>query len=281
MAHPSETMEHDIAVRCGLVLREHIPAGQRTPWLARLQTAFVLTRAGAAETEFGAESGLPRLVRGAGSVVCYPARLRRRSRALPPDGLHYTAALVSFELFPGVDLLGFVDLPMLLPPGRGAQIGETLECLANLADDCPVPFLRTARRQELCYRLLAEVLAIAPMRSEAARRLAGLPRLRPVLEHLDQHFVDPVRVEDLAALAALSQGQFHRCFKTLTGTSPFEYAKRLRMRLAARLLRETDLTVAEVAVQAGWADPFHFSKLFKGVYAQSPTAYREQGHAFV
>jgi AraC-like DNA-binding protein len=48
--------------------------------------------------------------------------------------------------------------------------------------------------------------------------------------------------------------------------------------LAARLLRESDLTVAEIGEQVGWPDPFHFSKMFKSTYAQSPTAYRQQGH---
>jgi len=47
---------------------------------------------------------------------------------------------------------------------------------------------------------------------------------------------------------------------------------RLRLQLAAGLLRRTDLNVAEVGTQTGWSDPFHFSKVFKGAYAQSPTA---------
>jgi len=274
-------MEHRIEARCALGLRAHLPGGEPTPWLARPQAAFVLTRQGRVETEFGKESGLPRLTRGAGSVVCFPARLQRRSRALSPDGMHYTAALVAFDVFPGVDLLGFLDMPLLLPSDVGERVGVTLEALADLEDHAGGPFRRVARRQELCYRLLGEVLDLAPLREDATRRLAGLPRLRPVLEHLDQLFAEPLRIDQLAAIAGLSPGQFHRCFKTLTGTSPFEYAKRLRLQLAAGLLRSTDQAVAEIGAQVGWTDPFHFSKMFKGVYAQSPTAYRRQGHAIV
>jgi len=192
--------------------------------------------------------------------------------------MHYTAALVAFEVFPGVDLLGFLDLPMLLPETIGARIGDVLEQLAALEREDVVPFLRAARRQELCYRLLGEALTLAPMRPAAVQRLAGLPRLLPVLEHLDRHFTEPLRVDQLAVLAGLSQGQFHRCFKTLTDTSPFEYAKRLRLQMAAALLRDSDLTVAEIGARVGWPDPFHFSKMFKSTYAQSPTAYRRQGH---
>jgi transcriptional regulator GlxA family with amidase domain len=189
--------------------------------------------------------------------------------------MHYTAALISFEVFPGVDLLGFLDLPMLLPERFGDRVGQILEGLAELGAEVEEPFRRVARRQELCYRLLGTVLELAPLREEAAQRLTGLPRLRPVLEHLDQHFTEPLRVADLARLAGLSEGQFHRSFKALTDTSPFEYVKRLRLRLAASLLRSTELTVAEIGTQAGWPDPFHFSKMFKSAYAQSPSSYRQ------
>jgi transcriptional regulator GlxA family with amidase domain len=195
--------------------------------------------------------------------------------------MHYTAALVSFEIFPGVDLLSFLDLPMVLPSRMGRNIGRILEELANLEERSQGSFRRVARRQELCYRLLGEALDLSPLREQAIQRLAGLPRLRPVLEHLDRHFTEPVRVEELATIAGLSQGQFHRSFKTLAGTSPFEYAKRLRLRLAAGLLRNTDLTVAEIGEQVGWSDPFHFSKMFKSAYAQSPTSYRQHRHILV
>jgi AraC-like DNA-binding protein len=272
------SIEHRIEATCSMVLRAHIPAGQRTPWIARPQTAFVLTRHGSVVTEFDPKSGLGRLERGAPAVVCFPAHLRRRSRALPPDGMHYTAALVSFEIFPGVDLLSFLDLPMLLPSDVGQGIGGILEELADLGEQSQGSFRRVARRQELYYRLLGEVLDLSPLHEEAVQRLAALPRLRPVLEHLDQHFTEPVRVDELATIAGLSQGQFHRSFKALAGTSPFEYAKRLRLKLAAGLLRNTDQTVAEIGAQVGWPDPFHFSKMFKSAYAQSPTSYRQHRH---
>lgn len=270
-------MEHKIEACCAFVRRAHIPAGERTPWVARPQAAFVLTRDGRVETEFGTESGLPRLVRGAESVVCFPAHLRRRSRALPPAGMSYTAALLAFEVFPGVDLLGFLDLPMLFPADAGARVGAVLEKLADIDETGGESLRSIAERQELCYRLLTLVLDLAPLRADAAQRLSGLPRLQPVLEYLDRHFTEPLRIEQLATIAGLSQGQFHRCFKTLTGTSPFEYAKRMRLQLAATFLRESELTVAEIGSRVGWPDPFHFSKMFKSSYAQSPTDYRRSG----
>lgn len=272
-------MEHRIQTGCVLALRDHIPNGGRTPWVARPQAAFVSIREGAVETEFGTGSGLSPMMRESGSVVCFPAHLRRRSRALSPIGMSYTAALLTFELFSGVDLLGFMNVPMLFPRQVGTQVAPVLEELADLSDRDHDSFRDVARHQELCLRLLGLVLDVAPMQGDAVWRLSGLPRLQPVLEYLDRNFAGPLRVEHLATIAGLSQGQFHRCFKALTGTSPFEYAKRLRLQMAATLLRESDLTVAEIGSQVGWPDPFHFSKMFKSSYAQSPTGYRRSGPA--
>lgn len=272
-------MDCRIDARCALALHAHIPAGQRTPWVARPQAAFVLIREGKVETEFGSGSGLPNMARGPGSVVCFPAHLRRRSQALPPQGMSYTAALLTFEAFPGVDLLGFLTTPMRFPSEQATLTASILEELVSLNTPVDRPFRNAARRQEICYQLLRIVLDLAPLPADASRRFAGLPRLQPVLQHLDRHFAEPLQVAELATIANLSQGQFHRSFKSLTGTSPFEYAKRLRLQMAAALLRETDLTVAEIGSRVGWDDPFHFSKMFKSSYAQAPTDFRKSGPA--
>jgi len=269
-------MEHEITVSCRYVVRSHLNAGMGTRWVARSRVALVFTTAGRMETEFAAGSGLGRVARGPGRVVWYPARRQRRTRAIPPEGADCIAALVSFTVFPGVDLFDdFLELPLLLPEEPGLRIGTALGELADLAEQDAGPLLGPVRRKELCYRILGEVLALAPLRPSAVRRLAGLPRLQPVLEYIDQHFADGLRIPDLAASVGLSRVQFHRCFRTLTGTTPYEYVKRLRLRRASQLLLDSDMTVAEIGAQVGWVDPFHFSKMFKAFYGQAPSSYRQ------
>ena len=275
MAH----MDYRIEARCVRVVRGELACGATTALVARPHAAFVLTRAGEMTTEFGPLGGGWKTARGSGGVAWYPAHEKRRTRATGQTDAAFTAALFSFEIFPGTDLLSFLDLPPLLPEAAGRQIGGALEQLAGIEEASVDPVLRHARRQELCYRILGTALKLAPWRPDAARRLAGLPRLLPVLEYLDQHFADAFDLGELADLAGLSRVQFHRRFKSLTGTSPFDYAKRLRLRLASHLLLDTDLAVAAVGSQVGWSDPFHFSKTFKAAYGQSPSAHRRHRHS--
>lgn len=242
--------------------------------MARPHSAFVLTRTGVMETEFDRGSSLPRLRRGSGGVVWYPAHRKRRIHVLSAEGAEYVAALFSFEIFPGVDVLDLVDLPYLLSHPTDTRIGEVLLALSALEDNAPGNLLLQVRRQELGCRLLRAILSVAPRHAAAEERLSGLPQLMPALTYLEAHYTEPFRVADLAAAAGQSVVQFHRRFRAVTGTTPFEYGKRMRLQLASDLLLETDLSVAQVGERVGWPDPFHFSRTFKGVYGLSPAVYR-------
>jgi hypothetical protein len=90
-----------------------------------------------------------------------------------------------------VDLLGFLELPVLFPPESWQVIGETPETLADL-DTGPEKGLRCLmRRHELCFRLLGDVLEVAPLQSDEACRLAGLSQFKPVLDYLGENGTEP------------------------------------------------------------------------------------------
>lgn len=61
----------------------------------------------------------------------------------------------------------------------------------------------------------------------------------------------------------------------MTGYSPYEYLRVMRMKKAAEMLLTEDLTIAEVAYSVGINDPFYFSKCFKNQFGVSPSAYRK------
>lgn len=86
-------------------------------------------------------------------------------------------------------------------------------------------------------------------------------------------------VEKLAAEVGLSRVHLHRKLKELTDLSARDFIKSLRMKQAARLLREKKLSVAEVAYATGFANPSHFSSAFKEIYGMTPSQYssRERG----
>lgn len=90
---------------------------------------------------------------------------------------------------------------------------------------------------------------------------------------------DPVHrwsVAELAATVGLSRATFAARFTKLVGQPPLTYLTQWRMTLAADLLRTTTATVATIAHQVGYEDPFAFSVAFKRIYNHPPTAWREK-----
>ena len=80
-------------------------------------------------------------------------------------------------------------------------------------------------------------------------------------------------VDDVAAEMGLGRSTFYRKVRGVTGYSPNEYMRIIRMKKAAELLLEKRYTVAEVSYKVGIEDPFYFSKCFKKQFGHSPSAY--------
>jgi len=85
---------------------------------------------------------------------------------------------------------------------------------------------------------------------------------------------DPLTTEQLAAQAGLTPTHLIRRFRAATGQTPGQYLLDQRIRLAASLLLQSDETVDAIAEQTGFADRFHFSKMFKSRMGVSPVRYR-------
>lgn len=83
-------------------------------------------------------------------------------------------------------------------------------------------------------------------------------------------------VESLAAEVACSRATFARRFRELVGETPLVYLTRLRMDLAARLLRDSDTPLAAIAGRVGYASEFAFNRTFHRVRGLPPGRYREQ-----
>ncbi len=83
-------------------------------------------------------------------------------------------------------------------------------------------------------------------------------------------------LESLAAEVACSRATFARRFRELVGEPPLVYLTRLRMGLAARLLRESDEPLSAIAGRVGYASEFAFNRTFHRVRGVPPGRYREE-----
>lgn len=80
---------------------------------------------------------------------------------------------------------------------------------------------------------------------------------------------------ELAAAAHVSVAHYSALFRRQTGFAPIDFIIRLRVQHACRLLDTTELSIAEVAEQVGYQDPYYFTRCFRRVMGRSPRLYRE------
>lgn len=99
-------------------------------------------------------------------------------------------------------------------------------------------------------------------------------RLRQMLTYIEAHYMDPIRLEDIANSAHISTSECLRCFRTLAESTPMQYVTQTRLAKSTELLRSTDLTVTEIAQMCGYQDPSYFTRMFKKHKGTTPTMNR-------
>jgi len=104
----------------------------------------------------------------------------------------------------------------------------------------------------------------------------GLPpqKLRRVREFIETHLDKNIDLGALAGTADLSLYHFARAFKQSTGVTPHAYLLQRRVKRAHQLLVRTNLPLAEIALQTGFADHSHFARQFRRLAGTSPSKVR-------
>ena len=93
---------------------------------------------------------------------------------------------------------------------------------------------------------------------------------------IESNFKVSLRLKELAAIAGMSPEHFCRKFKHIYGEPPLEMRNRLRINAAARLISYSSRPLKQVAVELGFSDVYHFSKMFKKYTGKSPGKIRNK-----
>ena len=172
------------------------------------------------------------------------------------------------RLWPGVEK-GHGVLAALAPDAppvkRAAEIVRVV-----LAGEVDSAFAGSA----LAYEWLMLMLAAVPPGDRGSPHGAALERAR---RYAEVHFAEPLGVDDLAKVAGFSRFHFTRLFTAHVGSSPTAWLVELRVKEAARLLRETRLSLKEIAVRCGFKDAGYLGKVFLARTGQPPGSYRRSG----
>ena len=97
-------------------------------------------------------------------------------------------------------------------------------------------------------------------------------RLNAVLDHIEQTYDQPLSLEHLANVAHFSPFHFHRLFKEYVGETPSVFVRRLRLQKALALVEQSPrCTLAEIALECGFAQSSDFTRAFREVYGYPPS----------
>ena len=100
-------------------------------------------------------------------------------------------------------------------------------------------------------------------------------QLKRVLTFMEEHFSEPVTLEQIAAQAEMSPRYFCRFFQELTHRSPIEYLNYYRIEQAGDRLLHSALSVTEIAYNCGFNDLSYFIRVFKRLKGVTPKKYEE------
>ena len=109
--------------------------------------------------------------------------------------------------------------------------------------------------------------------STAAARYRA--RLRRVLDYIDAHLHDDLRVERLSCIAAFSKYHFQRQFSASYGVGVYRYIQMCRLKRAGYELAFRDGAVLQIALANGYEGPEAFARAFKKNFGQTPSDFRE------
>lgn len=152
------------------------------------------------------------------------------------------------------------------PPPLLDALVRLLRLLDQPAD---VAALAPGIEREILWRLLTGPQAATIRQIGIAdSRLAHLAR---AIQWIRDHYEQPLRIADIAAIAAMSPSSFHRHFLALTSMTPLQYQQQLRLNEARMRLLSGDHEVAAVGHSVGYSSPSQFSREYRRMFGAAPS----------
>lgn len=129
-------------------------------------------------------------------------------------------------------------------------------------------------------RLSGEVFELLNLIADLQRAAPVPPEIAEIQSYLEEHFAEPLNMEQLAAERVMSLPTFNNRFSEYFHMTPYRYLIQIRLLHAANLLGGSGLTVKEICARSGYGSPFHFSTEFSRFYGCSPREFRKRNRNF-
>lgn len=203
-------------------------------------------------------------------AVSVPVPFRMQSSASPKRPL--IAVYVEFAMQVAAEIAMQLEVHAGLPTDNkpkglvSSRMSDDVEdvllrLLKALTDPAEAVVLGGAILRELHYRVLIGPQGGAMI--AALRQQGAAGKITRSLAWLRAHYGSEISIADLARDAGMSVPSYHVHFKELTGSSPIQYVKAMRLHEARLMIARGKSTIAEVAALVGYVSPAQFSRDFK------------------
>ncbi|MCP1771703.1 AraC-like DNA-binding protein, partial [Neisseria perflava] len=165
-----------------------------------------------------------------------------------------------------------------LPPPNEQKTAPIPTALFNSLERL-IDLLDSPNHQQVLFPLLQTEIYFYLLQSNLGgslhrhfQRGQSLHRIGQAVNFLQQHFAEHLEMENLAAQMGMSGSNFYRRFREITGLSPLQYQKNLRLLAARKLVKQRQLGITAVAYEVGYESPSQFSREYKQFFGISPKA---------
>lgn len=184
---------------------------------------------------------------------------------------HISFGRAMLEQFAYFDPTPIVTIPHVVDRTVSTLVQEFFDLTAGHGVPDPVLW------QSLGHVLLWRLARIGSTADPALPRGGLAPwQVRRTTEHIAAHLDRRITLEELAALARLSPFHFARGFARTVGMPPYRYQRKLRIERACKLLANSDMRIADVALAVGYESPQALARVFSIAHGMTPSQWRRQ-----
>lgn len=153
----------------------------------------------------------------------------------------------------------------VLHPAEADSLEQLLHSIYQARGNTPAA---DAAMAGYLYLFLGKLMELAPCEHP---RQEMQDYLAQALRYIQCNYAADIQVNSIASYVGISRSQLYRAFMEKFEVSPHVFLKRYRINEACALLRNTGLTVGEVASSVGFNDPLYFSRVFREAKGVTPT----------
>ena len=155
---------------------------------------------------------------------------------------------------------------------------ETTQDLKRCLDDIYAMYLHKTKKDELLiigniYRICSHIIKLKSA-SQASKQKEDAKKLKKALNYIHTNYASKISLEETAKTVGYSTGYFCKIFKSATGLNFHTYLNTYRITNACYLLKNTEMSIGDIAESVGFFEFKTFCRVFRTVLNKTPTEYR-------